>query len=45
MTENNQDVWKNKYPYLSSVKDFDKDNPKLRYKKFSRSQLQKLSKD
>ena len=43
MTENSQDVWKNKYPYLSSVKDFDKDNPKLRWnKKFSRSQLQKL---
>ncbi len=43
MTENSQDVWKNQYPYLSSVKDFDKDNPKLRWnKKFSRSQLQKL---
>ena len=43
MTENSQDVWKNKYPYLSSVRDFDKDNPKLRWKKkFSRSQLQKL---
>ena len=43
MTENSQDVWKNEYPYLSSVKDFDKDNPKLRWKKkFSRSQLQKL---
>ena len=43
MTENSQDVWKNKYPYLSSVKDFDHDNPKLRWKKkFSRSQLQKL---
>ncbi len=43
MTENSQDVWKNKYPYLSSVKDFDKDNPKLRWnKKFSKSQLQRL---
>ena len=43
MTENSQDVWKNKYPYLSSVKDFDKNNPKLRWnKKFSKSQLQKL---
>ena len=43
MTENSQDVWKNKYPYLSSVKDFDKNNPKLRWnKKFSNSQLQKL---
>jgi len=36
MTENSQDVWKNKYPYLSSVKDFDKNNPKFRWqKKFS----------
>ena len=43
MTENSQDVWKNQYPYLSSVKDFDKDNPKLKWeKKFSKSQLQKL---
>ncbi len=43
MTENSQDVWKNKYPYLSSVKDFDKNNPKLRWEKnFSKSQLQKL---
>ena len=43
MTENSQDVWKNKYPYLSSVKDFDKNNPKLRWnKKFSKSQLQKI---
>ena len=43
MTENSEDVWKNKYPYLSSVKDFDKNNPKLRWtKKFSKSQLQKL---
>ena len=43
MTENSQDVWKNKYPYLSSVKDFDKYNPKLRWnKKFSKSKLQKL---
>ena len=43
MTENSQDVWKNKYPYLTSVKDFDKNNPKLRWdKKFSNDQLQKL---
>ena len=43
MTENSQDVWKNKYPYLSSVKDFDKNNPKLRWqKKFSSEELQKL---
>ena len=43
MTENSEDVWKNKYPYLSSVKDFDEKNPKLRWnKKFSKSHLQKL---
>ncbi len=43
MTENSQDVWKDKYPYLSSVKDFDKNNPKLRWqKKFSNEELQKL---
>ena len=43
MTENSQDVWKNEYPYLSSVKDFDKKNPKLRWKKkFTNEQLQKL---
>ena len=34
MTENSQDVWKNKYPYLVSVKDFDKNNPKLIWQKF-----------
>jgi len=40
MTENSQDVWKNKYPYLSSVKDFDKNNPKLRWqKKISSNEL------
>ena len=40
MTENSQDVWKNKYPYLSSVKDFDKNNPKFRWqKKFSSNEL------
>ena len=43
MTENSQDVWKNEYPYLSSVKDFDRNNPKLRWKKkFSNGELQKL---
>ena len=43
MTENSQDVWKNVYPYLSSVKDFDKNNPKLRWQKeFSNEELQKL---
>ena len=40
MTENSQDVWKNKYPYLSSVKDFDKNNPKFRWQKnFSSNEL------
>jgi len=40
MTENSQDVWKNKYPYLSSVKDFDKNNPKFRWQKnFSNDEL------
>jgi len=40
MTENSQDVWKNQYPYLSSVKDFDKNNPKLRWQKiFSNKEL------
>ena len=43
MTENSQNVWNNKYPYLSSVKDFDITNPKLLWKKrFSNDQLQKL---
>ena len=43
MTENSQDVWKNKYPYLSTVKDFDKNNPKLRWeKRFSNEELQNL---
>ena len=43
MTENSQDVWKNEYPYLSSVKDFDKNNPKLRWQKnFSSEELQKI---
>ena len=40
MTENSQDVWKNKYPYLSSVKDFDKKNPKFKWQKtFSNKEL------
>ncbi len=43
MTENSEDVWKNKYPYLSSVKDFDKKNPKFRWqKKFSSRELKNL---
>jgi len=43
MTENSQDVWKNKYPYLSSVKDFDKKNPKFKWqKKFSNKELTNL---
>lgn len=40
MTENSQDVWKNKYPYLTSVKDFDKNNPKFSWqKKISSNEL------
>ena len=43
MTENSKDVWGNEYPYLSSVKDFDKNNPKLKWeKRFSNEQLKKL---
>jgi len=43
MTENSQDVWKNKYPYLTSVKDFDKNNPKFRWQKnFSSNELTNL---
>jgi stage II sporulation protein D len=43
MTENSQDVWKNEYPYLSSVKDFDKKNPKFRWQKeFSSKELYSL---
>jgi len=43
MTENSEDVWKNKYPYLSSVKDFDKKNPKFRWQKqFSSKELTNL---
>ena len=43
MTENSQDVWQNEYPYLSSVKDFDKNNPKLVWqKKFSNEKLQEF---
>ena len=43
MTENSEDVWENEYPYLSSVKDFDKNNPKLKWQtRFSNEQLQNL---
>jgi len=43
MTENSEDVWRNKYPYLISVKDFDQKNPKLYWKKiFSNKELQVL---
>ena len=43
MTENSQDVWNNEYPYLSSVKDFDKNNPKFRWnKQFSHEELTNL---
>ena len=43
MTENSEDVWKNKYPYLVSVKDFDQKNPNMYWKKiFSKKELQIL---
>jgi len=43
MTENSEDVWKNKYPYLTSVKDFDQKNPKIYWEKiFSNKELQIL---
>lgn len=43
MTENSEDVWRNKYPYLISVKDFDQKNPKMYWKKiFSNQELQML---
>ena len=43
MTENSEDVWRNKYPYLVSVKDFDQKNPKLYWKKiFTNKELQIL---
>ena len=43
MTENSQDVWKDKYPYLSSVKDFDKNSPKFKWqKKFTNKELKNL---
>ena len=46
MTENSEDVWRNKYPYLVSVKDFDKKNPKLYWKKiFTNKELQILFPD
>ena len=43
MTENSQDVWRSKYPYLSSVKDFDTNNPKLSWqKRFTHEKLEEL---
>jgi len=43
MTENSEDVWSNKYPYLVSVKDFDQKNPKLYWKKiFSNKELKTI---
>ena len=43
MTENSEDVWRNQYPYLISVKDFDQNNPKMYWKKiFSNKELQIL---
>ncbi len=46
MTENSEDVWKNKYSYLKSVRDFDQNNPKLYWKKyFSTKKLESLFPD
>ena len=43
MTENSEDVWGNNLSYLISVKDFDRNNPKLNWKKtFSETELEKL---
>ena len=43
ITENSEDVWSNKYPYLVSVRDFDQKNPKMHWKKiFSNKELQIL---
>ena len=43
MTENSEDVWRDKYPYLISVKDFDQNNPKMYWKKiFFKKELQIL---
>ncbi len=43
MTENSEDVWKNSYPYLISVKDYDQKNPKLYWKKsFKNKELELL---
>ena len=43
MTENSEDVWNDKYPYLSSVKDFDQNNPELAWQKsFSTKELETL---
>ena len=43
MTENSEDVWRNKYPYLISVKDFDQKNPKMYWEKvFTNKELQIL---
>ena len=43
MTENSQDVWKFEYPYLSRVKDFDTNNPKLSWqKRFTHEKLEEL---
>ncbi len=42
-TENSEDVWSNKYDYLRSVKDFDRYNPKLIWKKvFTKDELKNL---
>ncbi len=43
ITENSSDVWKNDFPYLVSVKDFDQINPKRNWQKgFSKIQLESI---
>ena len=43
MTENSEDVWRDPYPYLVTVKDFDQKNPKFRWKKeVSKSELEEI---
>jgi len=43
ITENSHDVWENKLPYLKSVRDFDQNNPKLRWERgYTENKLEDL---
>ena len=43
MTENSEDVWSNPFPYLVTVKDFDQNNPKIKWnKEVSKSELKEI---